>query len=86
MPDMQRLAVDDDAAGLRSARPTLRFWWTAGQLESDSRVDDDGVLSAGHSDDGFCSAERSRTKRLGSEPLVDLQERGRRRRSAIYLG
>ena len=46
--DMQRLAADDDAAGLRSARPTSRYLWASGQLESDSRDDDGGVLSARH--------------------------------------
>ena len=82
---MQRLAADDDAAGLRSARPTLRYWRAAGQLESDLRVDDDGALSAGHSDEEFCSAERSRTKHLGSEPLVDLAGAGQRRRTVRVL-
>ena len=86
LPDMQRLAANDDAAGLRSARPTSHYWRAAGQLESDSSDENaDGVLSAGHSEGGFCSAERSRTKRLGSEPLVDLAGAGRQRRTVRVL-
>ena len=44
LPDMQRLAADNNAAGLRSARPTSRYLRATGQLESDSSDDDGGVL------------------------------------------
>ena len=66
LPDMQQLAADDDAAGLRSACSRLRDGRATGQLESDSRDDFHGALIAGHSTKDICEDLWSRTKRLGS--------------------